>query len=247
MPSTDDALDENRRFYDPLWTDVKLQSPEHFNTWPLLSALAATAPRRLEVGAGMRPRLPLARTHFVDVSRTAMRALRERGGVASTGEITALPYADRAFDLLCAFDIVEHVADDARALDEIARVLRPGGTFVLSVPLYMDAWTFFDDLVGHRRRYEPAALLTLLTTHGFELRESAAYGMQPRSELLLKLGMWCLEHHRTHAMNLYNRFFMPLALRFQKPLRFAPGVVSDPHVDEVVLVCGRRRTPPIAV
>jgi hypothetical protein len=40
-------------------------------------------------------------------------------------------------------------------------------------------------------------------------------------------------------MRWYNRCFMPLALRMQKPLRFVPGLVDDARVDEVILVCRR--------
>lgn len=240
MPTPADARRHNQRFYGDLWAATKLQPPRKFNTWALLSRLADGARGRLEVGAGMRPRLPIHGSHFIDLSPFATRALGARGGLAATGEIGALPYADAAFDLACAFDIIEHVADDAGALGEITRVVRPGGTVVLSVPLYMRAWTCFDELVGHTRRYEPAELQTLLAVHGLVLTESAAYGMQPRSELLLRLGVWWLQHHKTHAMNLYNRIFLPLALLFERPLRFSPGLVTDPRVDEVVLVCRRR-------
>jgi len=237
VPASD--VGDNQRFYDRLWSDVRLRPPPRFNTWPLLAPLAAAARRRLEVGAGMRPRLPLAGTHFVDISRPALRALGAEDGRPAAGEIGALPFADATFDLVCAFDIVEHVSDDGRALSEIARVAKPGAAIVLSVPLYMRAWTFFDDLVGHRRRYEPETLGALLATHGIALERSAAYGMQPRNTWLLHLGMWWLEHHREHAMMIYDRIIMPLALRAQRPLALEPGLPADPRVDEVVLVCRR--------
>ncbi len=230
---------DNQSFYDRLWHDVRLRPPPKFNTWPLLSELAGTARARLEIGAGMRPRAPLAGTHFVDLSRHATRALRDAGGFAAAGEIGALPYPDASFDLVCAFDIVEHVSDDGHAVAEIARVARPGAPVVLSVPLYMQAWTFFDELVGHRRRYEPEALTALLAAHGLVVERSAAYGMQPRSTLLLRIGMWWLEHYYTHAMRIYNRIIMPLALNAQRPLEFVPGLLADPRIDEVVLVCRR--------
>jgi SAM-dependent methyltransferase len=229
----------NRAFYDSLWRGMKVPPPRKFNTWPLLSQLAASTPDRLEIGPGMRPRLPIEGTHFIDLSAPVVEALRELGGRAETGEITALAHGEAAFDLVCAFDIVEHTADDGRALAEIARVLRPGGTLVLSVPLYMSAWTFFDEMVGHYRRYEPGDLQVLLATHGFALERSAAYGMQPRSQLLLKLGMWWVRNHYAHAMRWYNNIFMPAALLLQRPLKFVPGLVGDPRVDEVVLVCRR--------
>ena len=239
LAGTPSDVDANQRFYDRLWGDVRLRPPPRFNTWPLLAPLAAVAPHRLEIGAGMRPRLPLRGTHFVDISRPALRALGAAEGLPAAGEIGALPFGDAAFDLVCAFDIVEHVRDDGRALAEIARVTRPGAPVVLSVPLYMHAWTFFDDLVGHRRRYEPETLAALLAAHGLVLERSAAYGMQPRSTFLLRLGMWWLEHHREHAMRMYDRIIMPLALRAQRPLTLAPGLPADPRVDEVVLFCRR--------
>ena len=244
---------DNQVFYDALWVGVKLQPPERFNTWPLLSSLAAAAERRLEVGPGMRPRLPIAGTHFADVSTPAVRTLRRLGGHAVTSEVGpfgnedhvgALPYGDARFDLVCALDIVEHTPDDQRALADLARVLRAGGTLVLSVPLYMAAWTFFDEMVGHYRRYEPDELERALSAHGFRLERSAAYGMQPRSQLLLKIGMWWVRNHYENAMSWYNRVLMPLALRRQKPLEFAPGLPLDPRVDEVVLVCRRVGGPP---
>jgi SAM-dependent methyltransferase len=237
--ATPSDVGDNQRFYDRLWGDVRLRPPPRFNTWPLLAPLAAVARRRLEVGAGMRPRLPLAGTHFVDISRPALRTLRAEQGLPAAAEIGALPFGDASFDLVCAFDIVEHVSDDGRALAEIARVARAGAPIVLSVPLYMRAWTFFDDLVGHRRRYEPETLGALLATHGIALEQSAAYGMQPRSTWLLRVGMWWLEHHREHAMKMYDRIIMPLALRAQRPLALEPGLPADPRVDEVVLLCRR--------
>src|SRR6185295_6157089 len=100
-----------------------------------------------------RPRLPLGGTWFLDGSRRAAERLRERGARAVGGDVGALPFADRSFDLVGAFDIVEHVEDDAAVFRELGRVLRDGGTLLLSVPLHPSFWTGFDALVGHFRRY----------------------------------------------------------------------------------------------
>jgi hypothetical protein len=61
--------------------------------------------------------------------------------------------------------------------------------------------------------------------------------MQPRSSWLLDLAMWWLLHDRERAMWWYNRAFMQLGLRFQKPLQFTPGMIATEGVDEVLLVC----------
>lgn len=232
-----ELIEANRSFYDPLWSDASLVGPERFNTWPLLHPLAAAAPRRLEVGPGLRPRLPLEGTHFVDASAPAIDTLSRHGARAQRALVCALPHADAAFDLVCALDIIEHVDDDDAALAEIARVCAPGACLVVSVPLHAALWTAFDDFVGHRRRYEPEALAAKLGAHGFAIERSGVYGMQPESTRLLGWGLWFLEHHRRWAMWWYNRVFFPLGLRAQKPLQLVGGLVVPARADELILVC----------
>jgi SAM-dependent methyltransferase len=203
----------------------------------LVRPLAANGGRRLEVAPGLRPRLPIEGTFFLDLSQPAMAVLGARGAAASVGAITALPFGDAAFDLVCALDVVEHVDDDARALAELSRVAAPGATLLLAAPLHPRLWTAFDDAVGHRRRYEPQRLLSLLRGNGFTVARSATYGMQPRSSRLLDLGLWFLTHQRARAMWWYNRVFMPLATRLQKPLKLRDGMIATDAIDSVLLVC----------
>jgi SAM-dependent methyltransferase len=77
-----------------------------------------------------------------------------------------LPFPGDSFDLVVATDIVEHVDDDARALAEIARVLRPGGKLLLTVPAFMSLWGLQDRVARHKRRYRMAALLRRLAAAG---------------------------------------------------------------------------------
>jgi SAM-dependent methyltransferase len=233
-------LQVNRRFYDPLWTDAKLVEPQRFNTWPLVCSLVTPSQARLEVAPGLRPRLPLDGTHFVDFSPPAVAKLRTRGANAVVALVSALPFPDRAFELVCAFDIVEHVDDEDAILSELSRVAAANAPLLLSVPLHPGRWTAFDDFVGHRRRYEPQRLLAKLAEHGFSVEQSAVYGMRPESSRLVDVGMWFLTHRRERAMWWYNRVFMPLSVRFQKKLALAPGLLDTDRVDEVLLVCRKR-------
>jgi SAM-dependent methyltransferase len=244
--SAQDLLEENRRFYDLLWSGARLVEPQRFNTWPLVRSLLPQCGRRLEVAPGLRPRLPIEDTQFVDISAPALAKLRGRGAQVVLGEVTSLPFADDAFDLVCALDIIEHVEDDDGALSELSRVAQPGGTLLISMPLHPSRWTSFDDFVGHKRRYEPQRLLAKLTQHHLTVLSSAAFGMQPRSSLLVNFGMWWLIHHRERAMWWYNRALMPLGLRFQKELQFAPGMIATDEVDEILLVCLKSRPGPFA-
>jgi len=242
IPARTDSelLELNRNFYDALWTDARLIEPERFNTWPLVQSLLAPAQRRLEVAPGLRPRLPIEGTQFIDISPSALAKLRARGGTGALGSITALPYGDAIFDLICAFDVIEHVDDDERALAELARVASPGAALITSVPLHPAHWTGFDDFVGHRRRYDPAELMVKLARQGLAVERSAVFGMQPKSSRLVDLGMWSLIHRRALATWVYNRVMMPLSVRFQKPLALAEGLIDTAEVGEILLLCRRR-------
>ena len=238
-PTARDVATINRTFYEALWSKAYLERPHRFNTWPLVSELLPTAPARLELGPGLRPRLPIAGTHFIDMSASAIRRLNARGGIAVTGELGRLPFDDRAFDLVCAFDVIEHVEDDRQVFSEVSRVLKDDGVLILSVPLHLNLWTEFDTWVGHARRYAPADLLAIMAATQLGLEKSAVYGMQPASPRLLKWGMWSLEHFRPWAMFWYNWVGMPLATLFQKRLQLASGLIETTGVDELVLVCRR--------
>jgi SAM-dependent methyltransferase len=52
------------------------------------------------------------------------------------GDATQLPFVDGAFDRIIASEVLEHIHDDAAAMSELARVLRPGGTMAVTVPSY---------------------------------------------------------------------------------------------------------------
>ena len=238
--SARELVDANRSYYDALWGGVRLVEPERFNTWPLVESLLPDGEARLEVAPGLRPRLPIAGTHFLDISMQAVAKLRARGAAATIGVVTSLPFADGAFDLVCALDIVEHVKDEEAALGELARVARPGAALLISVPLHPERWTAFDDFVGHNLRYEPERLVQILARHGLEIERSAVYGMQPKSSRLLEAGIWWLTHRRERALWWYDRVFMPIGVRFQRPLALGEGLIETASVDEVLMVCRKR-------
>lgn len=232
-----ELVDANRRFYNSLWSDCRLVEPDRFNTWPLVQSLLPASALRLEVAPGLRPRLPIEGTQFVDISEPALARLSASGGRVTLAEVTALPFADAMFDLVCALDIIEHVDDENGALSEISRVTKQGGALLLSTPLHPSRWTAFDDFVGHKRRYEPPQLLAKLAEQHLTVERSAVFGMQPRSSFLLDMGMWWMTHNRERAMWWYNRAFMPIGLWFQKPLDLVAGMLPTDSVDEILLVC----------
>lgn len=89
------------------------------------------------------------------------------------GAITAnaddLPFQNSTFDAVTCFDVLEHVEDHEKAINEIARVLKPGGRAYFSVPLYPMLWSKHDELTGHVRRYKPRELDPLLEGAGLKV------------------------------------------------------------------------------
>jgi SAM-dependent methyltransferase len=81
------------------------------------------------------------------------------------------------FDLVCAFEVLEHIEDDAAALEAWARRLRPGGWLLLSVPAHQSRYSAHDELAGHFRRYEREQMTALLQRAGFADIEIREYGM----------------------------------------------------------------------
>jgi SAM-dependent methyltransferase len=90
------------------------------------------------------------------------------------GEAERLPFDRATFDLAIALDVLEHV-DDRRAIDELARVVRPSGWLVLTVPAFPSLWSERDTRAGHRRRYRRLHLTDMLESAQFDVVETAYY------------------------------------------------------------------------
>jgi 2-polyprenyl-3-methyl-5-hydroxy-6-metoxy-1,4-benzoquinol methylase len=107
----------------------------------------------------------------------------------------ALP-AD-AFDYLFAFEVLEHIEQDARALLAWTKHLRPGGRLLLSVPAHARKFGRSDEIVGHVRRYERRQLRTLLETAGFGEIQVMNYGY-PITELTRRLSNFLVKGDNTY-------------------------------------------------
>ncbi len=108
--------------------------------------------------------------HPADNDAVSLRRCAERGFPAvALADGYRLPFRDASFDLVCLFDVLEHLDDDAAALREVHRVLMPDGLLFLSVPAYPWLYANNDRVAHHRRRYTRRMLSKLLADAG--LRE----------------------------------------------------------------------------
>lgn len=81
------------------------------------------------------------------------------------GSITALPFQDEIFDLVCAFDVIEHVEDDQLAVSEMKRVAKKEGVIFITVPTFMSLWSHHDVINHHFRRYQKGQIEKLFTAN----------------------------------------------------------------------------------
>ena len=107
----------------------------------------------------------------VDLSPVACGLARERTGVEITeGSLTALPFADGAFDAITTGDVLYHIVDAAAALREFARCVRPGGVVVVNEPAYRWLWSYHDAATEAKHRFTRPELVALFQEAGLEVR-----------------------------------------------------------------------------
>jgi SAM-dependent methyltransferase len=121
------------------------------------------------VGATREAEMLARRSRLVAIDRAPIDRGCASYALAARADAVALPFGDGTFDAVFIFDVLEHIEDDARALGEIRRVLRPGGKLLLTVPAFMFLFGLQDVVSEHKRRYRRKALAGLLERSGFEV------------------------------------------------------------------------------
>jgi SAM-dependent methyltransferase len=117
----------------------------------------------------------------IDLDGTSISVARRRleahgvTGELRVGDLSELAPSER-FDVVCAFEVLEHLQDDAGALAAWADRLERGGTLIVSVPADADRYAAWDELAGHFRRYDAPQLRDLFEQVGLADPRATAYG-----------------------------------------------------------------------
>lgn len=131
----------------------------------------------LDVGCGSGHNLPMlgefGTVDAVELDDQARAIAARRLGRpvmnAPLPELDGVP--DRHYDLVGAFDVIEHIQDDRGALESIAKKLKPGGTLLMTVPAHQWMWSSHDVLNHHKRRYSKRSLKRLIDGSPLKLRK----------------------------------------------------------------------------
>ena len=143
----------------------------------LVQRFCGDAETALDFGAGIGTfsdsvNIPRDRIHCVEPDKGVQLYLASEGFNAheSLAEV-----ADSTIDYLFTLNVLEHIEDDSAILDEIFRVVRPGGRILVYVPAFMILFTSMDSHVGHHRRYRLKGLTKIVENAGFHIEKRAYF------------------------------------------------------------------------
>lgn len=85
-----------------------------------------------------------------------------------------LPYKDE-FDVIAAFDVIEHIAEDSKVLENIHQALKSNGLCLITVPQHQWLWSAVDVEACHQRRYSASELHQKLVLAGFQVLKSTSF------------------------------------------------------------------------
>ena len=129
----------------------------------------------LDIGAGVGRQSLLLRDELgmqvtaIELSDFGVTAcLKENLNVIQVSA-THLPLLSESFDAVIAMDVLEHIEEDGKVLNEIERVLKLNGSFFITVPSFPFMWSDHDEAVGHVRRYTKSDLVDKIERSGLTI------------------------------------------------------------------------------
>ncbi len=127
-----------------------------------------------------------------------------------TGSITELPFKDGSYDLIICSDVIEHIKDDARAVGELARVLSPGGTMIITVPYHSKNNERIYPMFGHERPgYTVEEMKRVITPYKLSIEQVSCYEYMLGSFLFK---MFNIIHSAPVMAALFYPFYIPYLL-----------------------------------
>jgi len=112
----------------------------------------------------------------VDASTTAINKCKSKGinNVLLNNSLdTFQPHV--SFDLFTCFDVLEHIKDDKKFIQDIHRFTKKDSFVLVTVPAYQFLWSNLDDIVGHKRRYTRSGLISIFEKNGFKVLKASYF------------------------------------------------------------------------
>lgn len=150
----------------------------------------------LEVGSGISPMVTFSdRVIFTDLSFDAVDTLRQsrREGFHVVADAANLPFRNASFSHVIASEVLEHLPDDTKALQEMVAVLKRSGRLIITIPHRRFYFANDDAYVGHYRRYEFDEMSNDLETAGLNA-VAVRKVLGPLEKVTMMASVWCLSN-----------------------------------------------------
>lgn len=144
----------------------------------------------------------------IDISNKAIIAARKYLPKKSKIKLKLADFykikSNKKYDQVFCFEVLEHVPDEKKFVQQMSNVLKINGRLILSVPAHMRDWNKTDDLKGHLRRFEKKELKKLLKDNGFQIVHFWSYGFPLLRILRMinKKGSFIKQHEQKKSSNL---------------------------------------------
>lgn len=149
----------------------------------------------LEIGSGISPVVTSkSNVIYSDVSLLALKTLKNTygKGLCVVADSTQLPFKNKSFSCVICSEVLEHIENDRKALQEIARVIKPSGSFIITFPHRHFYFASDDRFVEHLRRYELSEMKDLL--NGVELKPMLVQKvLGPIEKITMVMTIFCIK------------------------------------------------------
>lgn len=206
----------------------------NYNAWLAELVRPYLGGHPLEVGSGLGELAPLwlaagvPRLTLSDLDADRVDDLRSRYAEDPRVDVIQLdiarpPVERRRFSATVAFNVLEHIEDDAGALASMAQLLEPRGAVVVFVPAHPVAMSDFDRAIGHYRRYTGASLRAAAGDAGLRVEVLRHVNLPGLFAWLLGMKLLRRTPTDTTALRAYDRFVMPVARSLENRVSFPIG------------------------